>query len=274
MDNMYFSAELMGGLGNQMFQIAHAVAQSHRYGTKAIFRPNSSTHMQGKNASLYVDNFYNKINFDSSITPQKVIYENDWSFNYLNINEMIPTTFFGYFQSSKNFYGYDNEIKKLFLPEEKSINDLQEKYPELKQKNNVSLHIRRGDYLNSPSIHPVVSYDYIKKSLELVGNYSNIFLFSDDVNWFKQNFSEYNVIVANNYFDYEDIWMMSLCEANIISNSTFSWWGSFLNKNENKKVIAPSIWFGPEGPKNYKDIYENDWTVIDVTLDNGLLKIL
>ena len=66
---------------------------------------------------------------------------------------------------------------------------------------------------------------------------------------------------------------MSLCNHNIMSNSSFSWWGSYLNLNENKIVIVPSVWFGVEGEKNYQDIYENGWIKINVKCENGKLTI-
>jgi hypothetical protein len=66
---------------------------------------------------------------------------------------------------------------------------------------------------------------------------------------------------------------MSLCKNNILSNSSFSWWGSFLNENLNKKIIAPSVWFGPKGPKNYSDIFENNWQIINVHFENGELNV-
>ena len=65
---------------------------------------------------------------------------------------------------------------------------------------------------------------------------------------------------------------MSLCKMNILSNSTFSWWGAFLNKNIDRKVFIPSVWFGPSGPQNYKDMYQPEWTKIEVEYINGELK--
>jgi hypothetical protein len=73
--------------------------------------------------------------------------------------------------------------------------------------------------------------------------------------------------------DYIELWLMSLCKNNILSNSSFSWWGSFLNENLNKKIIAPSVWFGPKGPKNYSDIFENNWQIINVHFENGELNV-
>ena len=80
------------------------------------------------------------------------------------------------------------------------------------------------------------------------------------------------MIIVEEDEDYKEIWLMSLCKNNIICNSTFSWWGSFLNRNENKKVIAPSIWFGTGGPSNFSDIYESNWIIINVESKNGILE--
>jgi len=271
MDNMYFSAELMGGVGNQMFQIAHAVAQSYRYGTKAIFRPHSSTHMQGRNTGVYVTNIFRKINFDSQLSPKKIINEPDWSFNRLDVEEMIPTSFYGYFQSSKNFYNFNQEIKNLFEPDEDTLDFFYEKYPQIKQSDTLSIHIRRGDSFMNPDIHPMVTKEYINKSLYLFSNINHIFVFTDDKEWAKQNLQLSNCTFVDEDEDYKELWLMSLCQNNIISNSTFSWWSSFLNKNKQKKVVAPSMWFGPRGPQNYRDIYESNWSVINVKYNNGFL---
>jgi hypothetical protein len=97
-----------------------------------------------------------------------------------------------------------------------------------------------------------------------------MFLFGDDKKWLKENFKGKNITLIDEE-DYVDMWLMSLCNHNIISNSTFSWWGSFLNKNPHKKIIAPSIWFGPNGPNNYKDIYQSDWKIINLEYNNGEL---
>ena len=67
------------------------------------------------------------------------------------------------------------------------------------------------------------------------------------------------------------MWLMSLCKNNITSNSTFSWWGGFLNQNTNKKIYVPSIWFGPSGEYDWEDIYVESWTKINVKYSEGML---
>jgi len=111
---------------------------------------------------------------------------------------------------------------------------------------------------------------YIDKILKKVPFTDNIFLFGDDKEFLRENFSDENIILVEEE-DWYEMWMMSLCKINIIANSTFSWWGAFLNKNPEKIVYAPSIWFGPRGPKNYQDIYETDWIKVETHFEDGKL---
>jgi hypothetical protein len=189
----------------------------------------------------------------------------------LFLNTKAIQLFDGYFQSAKNFLGFDDKIKKLFGPNEEFISKIYQKYPQLNLENTVSIHIRFGDYKQNPHIHPSVSKEYLDKALEMIKDYQHLFLFGDDQEWLSQNFYGENITLINEE-DYVDMWIMSLCKHNIIPNSTFSWWAAFLNKNNNKKIIVPSIWFGPNGPQNYYDMYESDWTKMDVVYSDGELK--
>jgi hypothetical protein len=262
----------MGGLGNQMFQISNAYAQSLKHKKECFFRPYSETPNQGNQTTIYVDNIFKNLIFKDDLNGLTRYNEPDWSYNEKNINIESPVEFYGYYQSSKNFLGYDEEIRKLFLIDDENKKFLLEKYPELKQENTLSIHVRRGDYKKYPLTHPTISKSYLEKSLEEIGGYSHVFILSDDKNWVTENLNLPNSTIVDEK-DYLELWLMSLCQNHILSSSSFSWWGSFLNKKDNKKVIAPSMWFGPNGPKNYKDIYQNDWTVIDVSFTNGELTI-
>jgi hypothetical protein len=267
---MIITAYLMGGLGNQMFQISNALSQSWNNKCEYRFNPKSYTPLQGNDTSRYVNNIFKKINFtyDNLVTHR----HNEVTWSYYD-KPILPNTnieFYGYYQSSKNFMNYKNKIIDLFSPSDEEINSLTIKYPQIKLNNTVSLHVRRGDYVNSPTIHPVISKSYIQTALKMIGQYSHLFIFTDDRTWVLENLDNENYTIVDDE-DYNELWLMSMCENNIISNSTFSWWGSFLNKNETKRVIAPSIWFGDNGPKNYKDIYENNWEIINTKIKEGEL---
>lgn len=260
----------MGGLGNQMFQASHALAQSWKHNRKAIFLPKSWTPMQGRDTSTYKENIFRKLEFTNTLDGFTKVHEGPWEFS--DINPVVGNTVFeGYFQSGKNFFGYDEKIIDYFGPPTDFIEKIKEKYPELEKQNTVSIHIRFGDYKQNPHIHPSVSKEYIDKALSLVGEYEHLFLFGDDKDWLSKHYKKNNTTLIDEE-DYIDLWIMSLCKTNIISNSTFSWWAAFLNKNQNKKVFVPSIWFGPSGPQNYKDMYQPEWTKIEVEYINGELK--
>ena len=118
---------------------------------------------------------------------------------------------------------------------------------------------------------PVLDKSYFDYCLEQMKEYSTVFIFSDDIEWVENNLDYKRSIIVKNLEDYEEMWLMSLCKNNVMSNSSFSWWGSFLNKNKNKTVFVPSIWFGPKGPKSFYNIYEAEWNKINVKYSNGRL---
>ena len=117
----------------------------------------------------------------------------------------------------------------------------------------VAIHVRRGDYIsnqNTTEFHGICSLDYYHKAIdEIISkvNDPHFFVFSDDPEWTQENLKidAPTTYVAHNSSDknYEDLRLMSLCNHFIIANSSFSWWGAWLSRNESKIVIAPSRWF-------------------------------
>ena len=267
--NNLISSHLMGGLGNQMFQIAHAHSQGLKHNRPVIFKSHSWTPLQGKDTSFYKENIFRNINFSNDNYSFDQVSENEFYFQNLRPSEN-NTIFSGYFQSSKNFFGFYEEIKNLFSPTEKFIENVYKKYPQIVSSNSVSIHMRIGDYAKNPNIHPIISKSYIDRALNELSPHGHVFVFGDDKEFMKRNFIGKEITIVDEE-DWYELWMMSLCKNNIIANSTFSWWGAFLNKNLNRKIFVPSIWFGPDGPQNYSDIFENDWRKINVKLDSGKL---
>jgi hypothetical protein len=263
----------MGGLGNQMFQIAKALSESFNHNLPCFFKSHSFIPMEGRQPTNYKNNIFRNIIFDDTKIPSKRVSEPTWA--YHNIKHLFtePTEFYGYFQSSKNFLSYGEEIKKTFLPTDNFIEKIGRLYPDVFKKNSVSIHVRRGDYIGVSNILPVIDKTYIDECINRIGDYTKIFIFSNDKEWVKNNLSYQTSTVVEGLEDYEELWMMSLCNHNVMSNSSFSWWGSYLNLNNNKNVFVPSIWFGPHGESNYQDVYEDDWIKINTIFDDGKIKI-
>lgn len=133
-----------------------------------------------------------------------------------------------------------------------------------------SIHVRRGDYLKYPDKHPVVTMDYLIRAMDIMDDQRGIgqfMVFSDDLPWCVEQFSQlpYKFMYSTDHTEMEDMELMSCCEHNIISNSTFSWWGAWLNQNPNKVVISPSKdnWFGPGNAHlDTSDIIPGSWIQI------------
>jgi hypothetical protein len=268
---MILTSYLMGGLGNQMFQIAKAVSEGLSNNIKVGFQKSAFIPMHGNQPTKYLTNIFRNVNFVDTLPNTFRVSEPTWAYYKLNITYDKPIEFYGYFQSSKNFNGHGDYLKYMFSPTTEFVNKINNLYPKIGNGNIISIHVRRGDYLGISDVLPVIDKSYIDECLNRIGDYDKIYIFSNDKEWCEQNLNYEKSEIIYGLEDYEELWMMSLCNNNIMSNSSFSWWGSYLNKNKNKKIYCPSVWFGPKGEKNYEDIYEDNWIKINVKYNNGLL---
>ena len=256
------SCVLQGGLGNQMFQIAATVGTSLKYGIPyGINLNNCYTPNQGFTANKYTNTFFKNVKTIDNQNHNTVYNEPKFSFDEIPNQDKLLIK--GYFQSERYFLDYKNEIKNLFYisEEDKTIvnNFFNDNNIEGKK---TCVHIRRGDYLKYSSFHNVCNLDYYLKAITTIGDGSFIFV-SDDINWVKENFKSENYYFVDFNNELLDFTLMTMCNNVVISNSSFSWWGSYLNNNENKTIISPYRWFGPKGPKDTQDLYLKNWSVID-----------
>jgi hypothetical protein len=195
--------------------------------------------------SFYNDTVFSKIEFIEN--PSNFDIWKEPSFKYTPISYKFENNLYieGHFQSEKYFIHNKEKILDLFEPTQNIKDYIFSKYGELLNKNTVSLHIRRGDYLVSQDHHPICSLDYYEDCLNELSDIDNILVFSDDKEYAKKAFTQKNVVIIQDEKDYIDLYLMSMCKHNIIANSSFSWWAAWLNKNKDKKVFAPKNWFGP-----------------------------
>ena len=128
----------------------------------------------------------------------------------------------------------------------------------------IALHVRRGDYIQNSDNHPPCPKEYYDTALSKFDNNRTVVIFSDDPQWCSTEFPDDRFLVSEGGDNLADLCMMSLCSDFIIANSSFSWWGSWLSKNPNKRIIAPDKWFGIGYTKNHitSDLYCSNWEVL------------
>lgn len=154
----------------------------------------------------------------------------------------------GYFQSYKYFEHCDDYIRQCFEFREP-----------IEPTNATAIHVRRTDYLTlGNDYHPVLPMNYYMQAMSMIGS-SRYIVFSDDIAWCKNAFRGNQFEFAENGSPIEDLKLMTSCENQIIANSSFSWWAAYLNKNQNKRVIAPQHWFGKKLGHDTKDLCPMSW---------------
>ena len=153
----------------------------------------------------------------------------------------------GYFQSEKYFKHIEDEIREDFTFKDDILNPCKEMIASV--DNPIALHVRRTDYITNSVNHPPCTLDYYEAALKHFDDDRNVIVFSDDPAWCSEQglFSDDRFMISENTDNRVDLCLMTLCDDFIIANSSFSWWGAWLSSNKNKKVIAPSRWFGEEG---------------------------
>ncbi len=268
--------KIKGGLGNQMFQ--YAIAKAFSLETKRPFQLDISIYESYKLHNYGLNHFNIQSNFylPESIWKirlkqlfNKVVFYNEdhHSFNHNpNLIQTKSDILFleGYYQTQKYFIKYENEIRndfQIITPLKKQTSDM---VAYMQSVNAVSIHFRRGDYIGN-SKHETDNATYYKEAIQLIESKIEnpvYFLFSDDMPWVKENFTtnfETHYVDFNDAStNFEDIKLMASCKHNIIANSSFSWWGAWLNNNPNKIVIAPKVWFNNENV-NTNDIIPENW---------------
>ena len=273
---------IIGGLGNQMFQYAYAKAlQQKGYKVKIDISAFDTYKLHGgyqldkfdldleAAAKEEIKSFYkkdivsqilNRLNIKNTI-----IKENGLAFKKRLLKPSDNTYIQGYFQSEQYLSNLDN-INEIFTINKEISNYSKDiKKLILDSTNSCSIHIRRGDYIDDP-IFEVCEVDYYDKAMNFISKKTTditYFVFSNDVQWVKENIKADNIIYVDSpepRIPHEDIYLMSLCTNNIIANSSFSWWGAFLNQNKNKLVIAPKNWFKTAKKiKQAKDLVPKTW---------------
>lgn len=250
-----------GRLGNQLFQYAALIGISKNNGYELIIPPSLEEnewkdHFIFKAFGEEIINFFNhKIGFINAPTIIEDEYMYDRPKKHMfnqNLFHSCPdnVNIQGWFQSYKYFENVKNEIRQAFKFK-KIIEKPFDKY--------VAIHVRRGDHLTGYMHHPVLPMDYYDAAMKLFDGY-NFVIISDDPEWCKQQDVFKDCYFSKEKDHIDDMNLMSQADHNIIANSTFSWWGAWLNNHKNKRVIVPQTWYGPA--YNYQssdDICPPEW---------------
>ncbi len=290
--------QLAGGLGNQMFQYAFGRSLSHKFNIRfkadieswfnsdKLWRPSErkysldifklSVEKASKNEILI---FKSLKNISKYLEIQKLQLNKFLPFTYLEEGQLKTSEIkvasrniyvTGYWQSEKYFSSIQQILLNdfQFRYEQTSINKALSR--EIISNNSISLHIRRGDYISDSQTNNIMApctleyYYTCIKELEKKFSDLHFYIFSDDIKWAEENLEidhpvKYVDFNIGNYA-FEDMRLMSQCKHNIIANSSFSWWGAWLNKNPEKIVIAPQKWFNdPILNSQASDIVPESW---------------
>jgi hypothetical protein len=245
-----------GRLGNQMFQYAALIGFATHSNQKWGIPKRNSEEIEigglGYKERFVLNDMFD-LNYETEITPQ---------FNFMENGTLVSlpenTNIHGYFQNSDYFEHCKDIVRKEFSFKDTIKDKVQHFVDSLNVDGLVSVHVRRGDYVTLSDCHPPQSKEYYLRGMSEFEDKTPLII-SDDIEWCKETFgNDYSYSEMDDM--YEDMCLMSLCDAHVLSNSSFSWWGAWLGGGPS---VAPKKWFGRNHP-NFNDvsIYEKDWILI------------
>lgn len=254
------TCDLKGGLGNLLFQISAAYSLGLDNQDSVYIDMNSGVKSCTPHftvVNVYKDNIFCRLT-DSPLKDHKNHYQEP-TLRYSPIPYTPDLYIHGYFPCEKYFKHHRQEILNLFAPNPKTISYIDTKYGELLKRETVGIHIRRGDYVR---LGITLSKEYYTQALSNFTDGETIIFFSDDIPWCINAFDpdrKKGYVFINGEKDFIDLYVMSMCKNHILSNSTFSWWGSWLSTGA-KKIYAPDIWCEKsQTPDEFDDIYCPSW---------------
>ena len=269
--------ELLGGLGNQLFQIfcgiSYAIENKIPFKIIKTKRDKVSPVDNKSLRPTYFNVFLSNLSKMTCDNINLITYnEPHFTYNKIpNINKDFKIS--GYFQSPKYFENnFESIIELIELDKHKT--EIIEKYKEyFNDKKIITLHFRIGDLKNNKGHGPVLKCEYYINALKIIlekdDTWDAILYFNEEednnivenmINNIKKSYPQLNFIQCDtNIQDWEQLLLMSLCHHNIIANSSFSWWGAYLNSNQEKIVCYPSVWFGPKCNNSTRDLFPKNW---------------
>lgn len=241
---------IQGRLGNMMFQIATSYVYGLKYDKELILNLHHTHEFKKNGGDRYLDTIFKKIKIiDSSEQKYDETYRGNPNVFRQDVipERKVDNLLINGFYFAIQLTEHVKQIQELFEFPDDIIENVNSKYRDIINLDNTcSIHVRRGDYLDAKMFYNL-DLEYYKRAISNFNENTNFIIFSDDINWCKENikFIKNCTFIENNE-DLEDLYLMSRCDDHIIANSSFSFWGAFLNKNLNKKVYFPEYFFTNE----------------------------
>jgi hypothetical protein len=236
-----------GRLGNQMFQVASTIGIATRNKMEYGFPEWNNwdaVDRFGSEEDVEVGKWFKEL--PEAPTGAYHSLPLPWGYNVVKLEKGKNYDIEGHMQSEKYFNHCKELIKDLFTLEGEPTNK-------------IAVHIRMGDYCHSNDYHPVCSYTYYQQAMDMIGRDNEFLIFSDEPDKAEEMFPNMEIDRSDTK---EALRRMMWCRHFIIANSTFSWWGSWLGWDKDKRIIAPRRWFGDLAGISSKDIYTQNMIVI------------